>query len=151
VGGGGREEGGERREGGGREEGGGRRGDRGEGDRGQGEGREGRVWGGREEGEGMEGGKGGREGRRGEGRREWEGREREWEGRGGRDYYGSNGLDVVSPQVSIYKEDFQSERADRERAQAELHVLKEERDSLRQALNLLVSAGPGRGELGLCQ
>ena len=42
-------------------------------------------------------------------------------------------------QVSIYKEDFHSERSDRERAQAELLVAKEERDNLKQAITVMVS------------
>ena len=41
-------------------------------------------------------------------------------------------------QVATYNEDFQSERTDRERAQGEIQRLKEENDSLRKAINMLV-------------
>ena len=41
-------------------------------------------------------------------------------------------------QVATYNEDFQSERTDRERAQDEIQRLKEENDSLRKAINMLV-------------
>ena len=40
--------------------------------------------------------------------------------------------------MATYKEDFQIERFDRERTQAELHASKEERESLKQAIQMLV-------------
>lgn len=48
-------------------------------------------------------------------------------------------VEMLEVQVAIYKEDFLSERSDRERAQAELHAVKEERDNLKQAVNLLAT------------
>ena len=43
-------------------------------------------------------------------------------------------------QVMTYNEDFLTERSDRERAQAQIHSLKEENESLHQAITLLVSS-----------
>ena len=50
-------------------------------------------------------------------------------------------IHLFTIQVATYNEDFQSERLDRERAHAQIHSLKEENDSLNQAITLLVSHG----------
>ena len=47
--------------------------------------------------------------------------------------------------MTVFKEDFQIERADRERAQAELLILREEGENLKQAINMLVSGSRDGG------
>lgn len=48
-------------------------------------------------------------------------------------------VETLQVQVSVYAEDFKNEREDRQRAQAELHELKQERDCLREAINLMAT------------